>query len=298
MRFVKEALFLVLFFVCISFVCANTIYVSPSTVSVSRGDSFEILVNASTSTSDIYAVQFDLIYDSSILTLDSVSEGEFFSSDGATTIFNYSSFGSGVADNVLNVRNETYESSTPGITGDGSVAVFSFTASTAGTSAITLSNVLWMNSTIKNFSYSEVEFSIENASIIVSVVQSSSSSSGSSSSGGGGGGTTQVVVNISNSTNESINSGEINFEIQEDGKDFVEQENKTDELNKSSESRGFLSFTGRVIDDFFSEGKFLSSFAFWFIVGLVIIFLGIIITRKMYLTKHKKFNKAWFPRKN
>ena len=156
-----------LFFVCISFVCANTIYVSPSTVSVSRGDSFEILVNASTSTSDIYAVQFDLNYDSSILTLDSVSEGEFFSSDGATTIFNYSSFGFGFADNVLNVRNETYESPTPGITGDGSVAVFSFTASTAGTSAITLSNVLWMNSTITNESAEEISPLINSGSVDV-----------------------------------------------------------------------------------------------------------------------------------
>ena len=135
----------------ISFVSANTVYINPASIpSVDQGNNFDLEVRVSTSTSNIYAIQFDVDYNPAMLTLNSITEGGFFSSDGASTVFSEGTLTSGKADNVYGARNKTYLESSQGITGDGIIAVLNFTANGVGTSTVSFSDVTWVNSTITN----------------------------------------------------------------------------------------------------------------------------------------------------
>ena len=130
----------------------NGVFVSPSSVAVNTGDSFivDVAVVALTNTSDLYGIQFDVDYDSAILSFNSIVEGPLLSSDGEATFFNYS-LASGKINNVYNIRNVTNGSLNPGIYSDaGIIARINFSAVGAGTSSIGFSEVLWVNSTITN----------------------------------------------------------------------------------------------------------------------------------------------------
>ncbi len=154
----------------IAFAGANSVYVVPFSASANTGDNFQIRINATTSTSDLHSIQFDVNYDPAVLTLSSVSEGAFLSSDGRVTIFNYSSFGSGLADDIYNARNTTYADSSPGINGTGTIAILNFTAISVGSSNISLFNVTWVNSSILNASAAVIIPTINNGSVNVASV--------------------------------------------------------------------------------------------------------------------------------
>ncbi len=165
----KFFLLLVFLFVIVSFVSANTVSVIPSTINTNVGSNFLVNVYANTSTSNLFSLQFDLNYNPSVLTLNSVSEGSFLKSDGAITIFNYSSIGGGLARGVYDARNKTFADASPGINGNGSIAVLNFTAIGTGNSGLNLSNVIWVNSSILNASVANVVPVINNGSVVVNV---------------------------------------------------------------------------------------------------------------------------------
>jgi hypothetical protein len=159
-------LFVIILFV--SFASANTVSIIPSSTNVNVGNTFSINVSVTTSTSNLYSLQFDLNYNPAVLTLNSLSPGTFLLNN-STIVFNYASFGSGLADNVYSARNKTFTAPDPGVTGTGSVAVLSFTATAAGNSGLNLSNVIWVNSSILNASVANVIPTLNNGSVVVNI---------------------------------------------------------------------------------------------------------------------------------
>jgi len=96
-----------------------------------------------TGASDVYAYQFDLTYDPTILQLTSIDEGPFLQSIGPTA------FAPGGIDNTLGTATGTvdlFTGSGPGAAGDGTLATFNFQAISYGTSAVNLANVVLLDS--------------------------------------------------------------------------------------------------------------------------------------------------------
>ncbi|HTP32285.1 MAG TPA: cohesin domain-containing protein [Candidatus Acidoferrales bacterium] len=122
--------------------------ISPGSVTVSNGV-FSLPVSI-TGASDVYAFQFDLAFDPYILTLLSISEGSFLPTGGPTT------FVPGTIDNTVGTAANTADTLTgpvPGATGDGVLADFEFEATGAGTSPITLSNGILLDSSLSGIPF-------------------------------------------------------------------------------------------------------------------------------------------------
>ena len=173
----KKFFYLIMFVLVvlgIPLIFANNVYVASESGTVALESFFSVNVYFNTSDSDIYALDFNVSYNGSVLYLESITEGGFLSSDGAETIFyNESSFDyvSSIGSiRIYNARNKTYADQDIGITGQGIVAVLNFTSSNEGTSFINLSDVIWINSTIGNDSAG-----IENPTIINSSINTSNS---------------------------------------------------------------------------------------------------------------------------
>ena len=110
--------------------------ISPPSQSVSTGDTFTINITVNP-TEPIAGMQFDLSFNSSLLTANSVLEGDLF--HGFTTYFN-----SGTIDNTNGTITDVCGVAIMGNTSTpGTFAVINFTAKTTdGTSPINLSNVV------------------------------------------------------------------------------------------------------------------------------------------------------------
>jgi general secretion pathway protein D len=92
---------------------------------------------------DLFAFQFDVLFTPTILAATGVNEGPFLPSGGATF------FLPGTIDNTVGAI--TFTANTllgliPGVSGSGTLASLTFEALTAGSSAITLANVLLFDS--------------------------------------------------------------------------------------------------------------------------------------------------------
>jgi len=116
-----------------------TISVSPASVEVSHGDTFTIEIVVDPKGEEIYAVQYDLYFNPSILNATSQTQGTFLSQDGVETI------------EVINVINNTIgkieysetRTGESGITNSGVVASISFEAiGTSGRSDLKLGDVI------------------------------------------------------------------------------------------------------------------------------------------------------------
>jgi general secretion pathway protein D len=115
---------------------------TPSTVSL--GQPFAVTVDI-TGTTDLYAYQFDLGYNPAILSLSTISEGNFLSAAGATF------FIPGSIDNTAGLASATADSlltAVSGAAGSGTLVTFDFTAIGAGNSALTLSNLFLLDSSL------------------------------------------------------------------------------------------------------------------------------------------------------
>jgi hypothetical protein len=147
---------------------ANEIYVSPASQIVNQGNSFLVQVKgrAPVTASDVYGVQYNITYDPTILSVNSVSEGTMLNSDSAVTIFNYT-LSSGVI-KTYDIRNVTYTSLNPGIyTDDGVFLIVNFSAISSGTSNLNIGNLIWVNSTITNQSVGIPGVTITNGNVNV-----------------------------------------------------------------------------------------------------------------------------------
>jgi adhesin HecA-like repeat protein len=137
---------------------AGTILIvdSPSTAAV--GDTVTVDVDVSGVT-DLYAFQFDLSFDPTILAAESEIEGTFLPGGGTTF------FIPGTIDNVggtIAATADTLLSAVPGVSGDGTLAVLTFTAIGTGTSPLTTSNAIPLDSGLN-----EIDFGLAQGSIIV-----------------------------------------------------------------------------------------------------------------------------------
>ena len=121
-----------------------TLGIQPASTTVEPGDAVTLDIDISNVT-DLYAFQFNLGFDPSVLTATAITEGAFLPGGGPTL------FIPGAVDNVAGTiafTADTLVSLVPGLTGSGTLATVQFNALALGTSAITLSNIFLLDSSL------------------------------------------------------------------------------------------------------------------------------------------------------
>lgn len=149
-----------LFLLSASQTFAGTIDVAGPASNPSAGDTFEVDVDVSGIT-DLYAFQFDLTFDPTLLAADSVTEGAFLPSGGTTF------FIPGTIDNVggdVSANSDTLIAAIPGVSGGGTLVRFEFTALEGGTSALTFANEILLDSSLNDIT---ADSTFQNGSITV-----------------------------------------------------------------------------------------------------------------------------------
>ena len=157
-----------IFLATVSGASASTV-VSAPTASGGPGQ-FSIAISVS-GAADVYAYQFDLGFDPSLLSAVSVSEGSFLSPAGATffvpgTIDNTAGVVSFVADTLL--------TATPGANGAGELAEITFTALRNGVSALSLSNIVLLDSSLSTIATTASDGAVTVTAGVASVPEPSS----------------------------------------------------------------------------------------------------------------------------
>ena len=121
---------------------AATISVQPVMLGVTAGQTFMLTVQVS-GASDLYGYQFDLGFDPTVLAAAAVTEGPFLGSGGPTI------FVPGAIDNVggsITANADILNGPLSGVNGSGTLLNASFHALAAGTSSVSLFNVIALNS--------------------------------------------------------------------------------------------------------------------------------------------------------
>jgi len=118
--------------------------IDPTSQTTSTGTTVTVDVDIANVT-DLYAYQFDLTFDPSVLSAVSSSEGPFLANGGSTF------FIPGTNDNVdgtVSATGDTLLSAVGGVNGSGELAVFTFDATGGGTSTIGIHNETLLDSFI------------------------------------------------------------------------------------------------------------------------------------------------------
>lgn len=121
---------------------ADSVLSVSSPATVGPGDTFSVDVDI-TGTTDLYDFQLDLAFDPTVLEATGVSEGAFLPGGGATF------FLPGFIDNTggtVSFNADTLLSAISGVSGDGTLLVFDFTALNSGTSDLTIENEILQDS--------------------------------------------------------------------------------------------------------------------------------------------------------
>jgi adhesin HecA-like repeat protein len=137
---------------------AGAIFSIDAPATVSPGDAFTVNANIAGIT-DLYAFQFDLSFDPVVLAATSSTEGPFLPSGGATF------FIPGTIDNVngmVTATADTLIAAPAGVSGADTLASFGFSAIGVGTSALTFSNVILLDSNLN-----DIPFTLSNGSVTV-----------------------------------------------------------------------------------------------------------------------------------
>jgi hypothetical protein len=127
---------------------ATTISLDPHPAAVQVGDSFEWQVHI-TDAADLYAFQFDVMFDPLRVQAQEVLEGDFLSADGAATFFL-----PGAIDNTagtVSFTANTLLGPGPGVTGDGLLVRLLFQAIGAGPSELQFGDVVLLDSALTQF---------------------------------------------------------------------------------------------------------------------------------------------------
>ena len=131
---------------------------APSQVNSGEQFTVDVLVDPGTS---IAGVQFDLVFDPSLVTVDSVAEGNLLSQGGATTYFS-----PGMTDNVSGTVSAVFGAiTTPGqtVSAAGTFATITLTAGAgSGTCSLTLSGVV-----VGDIDGQSVPVSVVNGQVII-----------------------------------------------------------------------------------------------------------------------------------
>ena len=121
----------------------SSVSVSPQTITASAGDTFTVDIVVDSAGGDVYGAQYELYFDNTILNATSQVQGTFLGQDGeSTNVF------VNTIDNTLSkiVYSEARMGSPAGVTGSGVLASITFKTIKSGTSALTLSYVMVMDS--------------------------------------------------------------------------------------------------------------------------------------------------------
>jgi hypothetical protein len=123
---------------------AATIFVEPASLTVEDGTAFSVSI-AITGAVDLYAFQFDLGFNPSMLSATGIAEGPLLAGGGDTF------FIPGAIDNVAGVisfTGNTLVTALSGVNGAGVLATVNFSAVGEGTTPITIFNVTTLDSTL------------------------------------------------------------------------------------------------------------------------------------------------------
>ncbi len=135
-----------------------TLSVIPVSSTVAVNNTVTLDVNI-TGVTDLYGFGFDLSFDPAIVSASSITEGAFLPMGGSTF------FLAGTIDNAggaITGNGDVLLSAVPGVNGDGTLAVLTLQGLATGTSAINLSNVILLDSSLNS-----INASLENASLTV-----------------------------------------------------------------------------------------------------------------------------------
>ena len=130
--------------------------ISPGSTDVFVNQVFTLPVDIA-GVSDLYAFQFDLAFDPTILQLLSVSEGSFLPGAGSTI------FIPGAIDNVGGTATATADTlvgDIPDASGDGDLLDFTFQAIDTGASSVSLSNEFLLDSSFNFIPFTTVDGSV------------------------------------------------------------------------------------------------------------------------------------------
>jgi len=122
--------------------------IQPNVSNPVAGSTFDVLVDIS-SVTDLYAFQFDIGFNPTVLSVVNVTEGAFLPAGGATL------FIPGAIDNTAGTISFTGDSllGPVGVSGSGTLARIGFQANALGTSTIGLSDVLLLDSNLSSIAF-------------------------------------------------------------------------------------------------------------------------------------------------
>jgi Cohesin domain/PEP-CTERM motif len=137
---------------------AVPITVQPAATVIGPGQTFSVDIVIG-GVIDLFAFQFDLTFDPTIIAASSVTEGPFLPTGGPTSFFE------GFIDNAngeITFTADTLLGAIPGVTGSGTLVTATFAALAPGISGITPSNVILLDSSLVT-----VPASVEDATVSV-----------------------------------------------------------------------------------------------------------------------------------
>jgi hypothetical protein len=149
----------------------TTVCIFPSTPLVSQGESFSINVSIEPDTA-IAGAQFNLQFNSSMVNVNSVMEGELFKQNGANTLFN-----PGTIDNVAGLVTHVWgnvlkpEGALKSVSTPGTFAIINITASNtaAGTSPLALIGISPISVLVSDLEGNAVPISVINGTAKVNL---------------------------------------------------------------------------------------------------------------------------------
>ncbi|WMW25317.1 PGF-pre-PGF domain-containing protein [Methanolobus sediminis] len=222
---------------------SSVVSIEQTTQEVQAGENFEIEIIITPSTA-VAGAQLDLIFDSSMVTVNNVEEGDFFDRNNAMSIFI-----PGTVDNQQGIASGLF-AVTLGQTVVESSGTFAHITLTAGNqsgeSTIILSNVI-----LSDANGNAIPTSIENAQVTITgnSITGSTEEASASSSGGGGGGGGDTGENTENIELKEVNKLYIigNTAVTYT---FDENNNPVKAISYTSlKSAGFISSTIEVLKD-------------------------------------------------
>ena len=134
-----------------------TVSVDVAAPTVSIGDNVVVTVDIA-NVADLYGFQFDLGFDPSLLSFTggSSTEGAFLPGGGTTFFIGGIDDGSGTVSGTA----DTLIGAIPGVSGAGTLATFDFTAVGSGAGALTLGNVVLLDSNLASIDFQAVQSSV------------------------------------------------------------------------------------------------------------------------------------------
>ena len=137
------ALLLLIVFCQSGIAAESSVSVSPQTITASTGDIFTVDIIVDSASSDVYGAQYELYFDNTILSAASQTQGSFLTQDDATANVFANDFNNTIGKIVYG---EARMGAPAGVIGSGVLASITFETLKSGTSALTLSYVMLVDS--------------------------------------------------------------------------------------------------------------------------------------------------------